>query len=345
MNSSVTKQPLISVIVPVYNIIPYLPRCVESLRTQTYENLEILLIDDGSTDETPALCDRLATEDERIRVFNKKNGGPSSARNFGLQQAGGEYVGFVDSDDYVDADMYERLYGAIEKTGMPVAQVGRDEIDKDGNILPNICEPVATEQVIPAEGFLKELLMHRGDCSFCTKLLRKDLFTIEQFPLGALNEDFHLLVKMLTREESAVPGIACIPGQAYHVFYRPNSNTRDKNRFSRVFADNIDNADMVLALVDKKYPELSEIAFRFGIFQRLDYLLHIPVGRMVDTDVFYKSVKQYLRGHFSDTRKNPLLDKKSRTYLTLLTIAPKTVRRVHGWTMKLRGVVPDVEAG
>ena len=267
MNSSVTKQPLISVIVPVYNIIPYLPRCVESLRTQTYENLEILLIDDGSTDETPALCDRLATEDERIRVFHKKNGGPSSARNFGLQQAGGEYVGFVDSDDYVDADMYERLYGAIEKTGMPVAQVGRDEIDKDGNILPNICEPVATEQVTPAEGFLKELLMHRGDCSFCTKLLRKDLFTIEQFPVGALNEDFHLLVKMLTREESAVPGIACIPGQAYHVFYRPDSNTRDKNRFSRVFADNIDNADMVLALVDKKYPELSEIAFRFGIFQ------------------------------------------------------------------------------
>lgn len=228
MNSSVTKQPLISVIVPVYNIIPYLPRCVESLRTQTYENLEILLIDDGSTDETPALCDRLATEDERIRVFHKKNGGPSSARNFGLQQAGGEYVGFVDSDDYVDADMYERLYGAIEKAGMPVAQVGRDEIDKDGNILPNICEPVATEQVIPAEGFLKELLMHRGDCSFCTKLLRKDLFTIEQFPVGALNEDFHLLVKMLTREESAVSGIACIPGQAYHVFYRPDSNTRDK---------------------------------------------------------------------------------------------------------------------
>ena len=226
MNSNVTKQPLISVIVPVYNIIPYLPRCVESLRTQTYENLEILLIDDGSTDETPALCDRLAAEDERIRVFHKKNGGPSSARNFGLQQAGGEYVGFVDSDDYVDADMYERLYGAIEKTGMPVAQVGRDEIDKDGNILPNICEPVATEQVIPAEGFLKELLMHRGDCSFCTKLLRKDLFTIEQFPVGALNEDFHLLVKMLTREESAVPGIACIPGQAYHVFYRPDSNTR-----------------------------------------------------------------------------------------------------------------------
>ena len=91
-------------------------------------------------------------------------------------------------------------------------------------------------------------------------------------------------------------------------------------------------------LTRERYPELREYAVRFALVQRLDYLLHIPVGRMVDTDVFYKSVKQYLRGHFSDTRKNPLLDKKRRTYLTLLTIAPKTVRRVHGWTMKLRGV-------
>lgn len=110
MNSNETNQPLISVIVPVYNIIPYLPRCVESLQKQTYPELEILLIDDGSTDDTPVLCDRLAENDPRIRVFHKENGGPSSARNFGLTQAAGAYVGFVDSDDYVDADMYERLY-------------------------------------------------------------------------------------------------------------------------------------------------------------------------------------------------------------------------------------------
>ena len=238
-------------------------------------------------------------------------------------------MGFVDSDDYVEADMYERLYGAIEKTGMPVAQVGRDEIDKDCNILPNICEPVATEQVIPAEGFLKELLMHRGDCSFCTKLLRKDLFTIEQFPVGALNEDFHLLVKMLTREESAVPGIACIPGQAYHVFYRPDSNTRDKNRFSRVFADNIDNADMVLALVDKKYPELSEIAFRFGIFQRLDYLLHIPIAQMTGDNAFYRRVVRDLRHGWWRAMKNPWLTKKNKCYHTLFAIAPKGIRVLH----------------
>ena len=151
MNSNETNQPLISVIVPVYNIIPYLPRCVESLQKQTYPELEILLIDDGSTDDTPALCDRLAENDPRIRVFHKENGGPSSARKTGLEQAAGAYVGFVDSDDYVDADMYERLYRAIATTHMPIAQAGRDEIDRDGNILPNICEPVSEEHVIPLQ--------------------------------------------------------------------------------------------------------------------------------------------------------------------------------------------------
>lgn len=324
-----TKQPLISVIVPVYNIIPYLPRCVESLQRQTYGNLEILLVDDGSTDDTPALCDRLAQEDARIRVFHKENGGPSSARNYGLTQAVGEYVGFVDSDDYVDADMYERLYRAIAETHMPIAQVGRDEIDQDGNILPNICEPVAEAQVIPAQEFLQELLMHRGDCSFCTKLLQKSLFETEQFPVGALNEDFHLLVKMLTREEASVPGIACIPGQAYHVFYRPDSNTRDKNRFSRVYADNIDNADMVLELVEQKYPGLTEIAFRFGVFQRLDYLLHIPIPQMTGDNIFYRNVVKNLRHGWWRAMKNPWLTPKNKCYHTLFAIAPKGIRVLH----------------
>lgn len=238
-------------------------------------------------------------------------------------------MGFVDSDDYVDADMYERLYRAIATTHMPIAQAGRDEIDQDGNILPNICEPVSEEQVIPAEDFLKELLMHRGDCSFCTKLLQKDLFTKGKFPVGALNEDFHLLVKLLTDEENIVPGIACIPGQTYHVFYRPDSNTRDKNRFSRVFTDNIDNADMVLRLVEARYPELTEIAFRFGVFQRLDYMLHIPIAQMTGDNAFYRSVVKSLRKGWWRAMRNPYLTKKNKCYHTLFAIAPKGIRVLH----------------
>lgn len=218
----------ISIIVPVYNIIEYLPRCVESLRKQTYDKIEILLVDDGSTDGTSALCDALAAEDVRIRVFHKQNGGSSSARNLGIQEATGEYLGFVDSDDYVEPDMYERLLQAIETTHLPIAQTGRDEIDPEGKKLPNICEPVTERQEIPAKEFLRELLMHRGDCSFCTKLVRRDLFEEEGFPVGVLNEDFHLLVKLLTRRSGSGAGdpwhclrsrtvLPCIlpPGQQY----------------------------------------------------------------------------------------------------------------------------------
>ena len=326
------KTPLLSIIVPVYNIMEYLPRCVESLRNQTYENIEILLVDDGSTDGTAGLCDCLAAEDVRIRVFHKKNGGSSSARNLGIAQAKGEYLGFVDSDDYVEPDMYERLYRAAEQKNLPIAQVGRDEIDKDGNRLPNICEPVTEEQTVSAQDFMKELLLHRGDCSFCTKLVRRELFDREQFPVGVLNEDFHLLVKLLTREDRPVPQIVCIPGQAYHVFYRPESNTRKQTGFSRVYVDNIDNADMVAELVRNtrwESRELEEIAFRFGVFQRLDYLLHIPIEQMTRDNAFYRSVVKYLRRGWARAMRNPWLTTKNKCYHTLFAIVPRGIRVLH----------------
>ena len=104
--TQMNDKPLITVIVPIYNIEEYLPRCVRSIMAQTYGNLEILLVDDGSTDGTGQLCDRLGQEDSRIRVLHKENGGSSSARNLALETARGKYVGFVDSDDYIDPDMY-----------------------------------------------------------------------------------------------------------------------------------------------------------------------------------------------------------------------------------------------
>lgn len=100
---------LISVIVPVYNVESYLEQCVNSIRSQTYKNLEILLVDDGSKDGSATICDEFAKKDERIRVIHKENGGVSSARNIGLDHARGEYIAFVDGDDYIDDTMYEKL--------------------------------------------------------------------------------------------------------------------------------------------------------------------------------------------------------------------------------------------
>lgn len=323
---------MISVIVPVYNTKQYLERCVRSLQAQTLREIEIILVDDGSTDGSGELCDRFAESDARIHVFHKENGGSSSARNLGILRAEGKYLGFVDSDDYVEPDMYEKLYAAIRQYGVRAAQIGRNEIDQEGKLLPDICIPPETPERIPPEKFMEELLMHRGDCSFCTKLIQRELFRDRCFPIGVLNEDFHLLIQILDE----IGDIVSLPGHAYHVFYRVGSNSRKESRehFSRVFADNVDNAGLAAKIVAEKYPRLEDTVFRFGIFQRLDYLLHIPISQMKRDNRMYCNIVRYLRKNWLRSMRNPLLTKKNKLYHTLFAVAPCTVRKVH-W--KLRG--------
>lgn len=323
----IMNTPLISIIIPVYNIEKYLERCVESVRRQTYTNLEIILVDDGSKDGSSKLCEQLAAKDSRIKVFHKENGGTSTARNLGIAHARGEYIGFVDGDDYISENMYEILYGAIAEYGTEIAQVGRDEIDEQGNMLPNICEPPKKTEYIEAQDFLKEMLMHRGDCSFCTKLVKRELFRIAAFPVGELNEDFKLMVQLLVH----VKGIVSLPPQTYHVFYRIGSNTRkaDKEAFSRVFGDNVNNADMAETLVKEKFPQLEEIAFRFGMFQRLDYLLHIPISKMHRENTQYAAICVHVRKNWLRMLGSKYLTVRDKVYLLLFAIAPKGIRVVH----------------
>ena len=217
-----------------------------------------------------------------------------------------------------------------------MVQVSRDEIDEDGNRRPDVCRPPAERTVLKSRDFLRSLLMHEGDCSFCTKLIPRELLGEKRFPEGELNEDFYLLLSLLADAED----VCILPRQLYHVYYRIGSNTRRKDRtdFSRVFEDIVRNADYAAALVEEKYPELGREAVRFGLFQRLDYLLHIPVERMEREDAFYGQVVRYCRKHVRDTVRNPFLRKKEKLYLLLLTAAPKTVRRLHRSTLRIRGI-------
>lgn len=327
-------QDLISVIVPVYNIKEYLGRCVDSILAQTWKNLEILLVDDGSTDGTEQLVDELSGRDARIRVFHKENGGSSSARNLGIREAKGKYLGFVDSDDFIEPDMYEKLYRAIQETGMPIAQGGRREIDEHGNFLPDICVPPERRTVYDGENFMRELLLHRGDCSFCTKLTDASLFEGREFPEGKLNEDFHVLVRMLPE----IDGIASIPERTYNVFYKNCSNTRTDSteKFSRVYGDNVDNADMVTEIAEQHYPGLARTAKRFGLYQRLDYLLHIPIKDMKKENGQYRDIVRYLRKNRGEILGNPELTGKQKLYLMLFSVMPAGIRKVHRMTKSWR---------
>jgi glycosyltransferase involved in cell wall biosynthesis len=321
------QEPLISIIVPVYQVKAYLEKCVRSLQDQTYRNLEILLIDDGSLDGSQDLCDRLAAEDERIVVCHQENAGPSAARNRGLAMATGAYIGFADSDDFVDPNMYELLYQGICQFQVAAAQVGRQELSASGAVLPDICEPPSEATFLLAEDFLRELLMHKGDCSFCTKLFDREILKDKRFPEGVLNEDFRLLIELLDE----LPGIVSLPEQAYHVLYRSDSNTRkkDSQTFSRVFADGVENADWVTEEVREKYPALMEVALRFGVFQRLEYLLHIPISQMTDDNLTFRNIISWLRKHYREALGNPWLTHKNKLYLSLFVLAPKQIRLLH----------------
>ena len=334
MKNKKIEEPLISIIIPVYNILDCLEKCVDSCCRQTYKNIEILLVDDGSNDGTEKLCDRLKEKDSRIRVFHKKNGGSSSARNLGIEKSEGEYLGFVDSDDFISEDMYRLMMDAMMEHQTDIVQVSRDEIDEKGNKLPDVCIPPKEAYFCEASDFLQELLLHKGDASFCTKLIKRELLEKERFPEGKLNEDFYLLLRILKK----VSGIYILPKQCYHVFYRIGSNTRkkDKNDFSPVFIDIVDNADVAEVLVEKHYPHLKQVAIRFGLIQRLDYLLHIPVLQMKKENGFYQKVKKYLRAHRKDILTNPYLTRKNRCYLLLLSVAPKELRQLHQWYKKIK---------
>lgn len=142
-------KPFISIIVPIYNVEKYLDRCIQSLRNQTLKNIEIILVDDGSPDNCPALCDEYARQDSRIVVIHKKNAGLGFARNSGLEIAKGQYIAFVDSDDYVSTNMYEQLYNETYKQDFDIVYCGVNAQKSNGNIIQeHITDRIITKNEI-----------------------------------------------------------------------------------------------------------------------------------------------------------------------------------------------------
>ena len=328
----------ITIIIPAYNTETLVKKCVTSVLNQDYpaELLEVIAVDDGSTDGTGTVLDELAKDYTNLTVIHKENGGSSSARNVGLKAATGDYVGFVDSDDFVSKEMYSAMMEAAISYDADMVQASRDEIAEDGTKLPDVVIPPEKVIEVSPKEHLKTLLMHTGDASFCTKLTKRSLFTEDmRFPEGELNEDFYLMIHMLEK----VNRLVILPRQFYHVFYRTGSNSRktgqDKDYFPPVFTDIVRNADVALDMVKNLYPDLIEVAERFGFVQRLDYLLHIPISKMTRDNEFYQEVVLYIQENMEKIKSNKYLTDKQKTYLKILAPAPKLVRQIHAKLRRL----------
>ena len=247
------NRPLITVIVPVYKVEQYLERCVDSLRKQTYQNLEIILVDDGSPDNSGKMCDALATQDARIRVIHKENGGLSSARNAGLDIAHGEYVGFVDSDDWVTLDMYEHLFTLMHENG---AQIGAGGIQTGENRYFNQDYPAHKEvETFSRIDALREITRNEKITnSFCDKLWDIRIFDTVRFPVGEVYEDMKTIPKCL----ELVSAVVYDPRPVYYFDQSGQSITRGKFRetmFEEVYA-----AKARVAYYAEKYPEIYDAA-------------------------------------------------------------------------------------
>lgn len=185
-----SEKYLISVIIPVYNVEPYLRKCIDSVIGQTYTNLEILLVDDGSTDCSGAICDEYQQKDNRVRVFHKENGGLSSARNVALDEAHGDYIGFVDSDDYIDSSMFEVLIELCINYDCAFSCIDFMEIRaENANVKNDSVMPVK----LCLEDFLRELICRDSQyhITYCvwSKLFKKSIIQNIYFPEGKCYED------------------------------------------------------------------------------------------------------------------------------------------------------------
>ena len=311
----------ISIVIPIYNTSKYLRRCINSVLNQTYTNIEIILVDDGSTDDSPAICDEFSLKDGRIKVIHKENGGLSSARNAGIDNATGEYIGFVDSDDYVSSQMYEILMDRINNTGCDIANAMYVRVNELGKTSPSKV-PHTEDCEITAEAFSCELMLHTGDVSVCTKLFKREIFDSVRIYSGKLNEDLLFTLDVL----SHVSKIAFAGHIGYFYFSRSDSIS---SGYGRAVIDMVENSLLAKKIVDKRYPMLKKETERFALYQHMAYLLLVPRCDAHRGNKVYKNALSYIRKNAYKCVFNKHLTIKNKVTIIMQTIATRFVAKLY----------------
>lgn len=240
---------LVSIIVPVYNVENYIERCIESIMNQTYKDLEIILVDDGSKDQSGMICDRYKLMDNRINVIHKVNGGLSDARNVGLSIASGKYISFVDSDDWIEDHMIEVLLNNIIEADADIAIGRRFRAYQDGSRILEKFKTYPKEKIFDSVEGLGYLMSFCGyDMSVCDKLFASHVLNDISFPFGKTCEDSFTTYKIFAQAKT----IVYINEGLYNYFFRENSISRNSNVNETVIEATFEQ----LKFVKESYPQL-----------------------------------------------------------------------------------------
>lgn len=263
------NQPLVSVIVPIYNVEKYLRRCIDSIIKQTYKTLEIILVNDGSTDKCGKICDAYKSSDARVHVIHKENGGLSDARNHGMDIAKGDYILFIDSDDWIKKDCIQKLiYHAIQKNADVVISKYISVSSEDAVIQNKACRSSALSlSKVTALSCL--LYQKKFTTSACGKLYKASIMKKERFPVGKLFEDVVTIFKVIESSEQ----IVLIDDVLYYYFERNDSIT--KSSFDIRKMDYVDACTFLYEYVCNYYPQLEKAAVSRLVWAEIYVIVHM----------------------------------------------------------------------
>lgn len=308
----------ISVIIPVYNVAPYLKRCVDSVTAQSYIDLEIILVDDGSKDESPAICDELASTDSRIIVIHKKNAGLSAARNSGIDIASGQYIMFVDSDDWIHPDYVKTLLQHLLDNQCKIA-VG--ELFQCHDMIP-YKELQTPALIIPQEEAIPRML--KGEwVSACGKLFERSIYQSVRFPEGRNNEDYAILVYLLEQCDK----ICYTPDIVYYYFVREGSITHSKlNPHS--FDEYLNGID-VYNYCKGKYPQWADLALN-NLIASIIKLTGASIWDKNYADKYHEMKAYYLK-HKKEIHACSALSWKQKPFLWAMALGKPIHKLVITW--------------
>lgn len=247
---------LISIVVPVFNVEKYLNECLDSIVYQTYNNLEIILVDDGSTDNSGEICDSYGIRDKRIKVIHKQNGGLSDARNVGIKIAKGKYITFVDSDDEIAKDMIEYLYIMLKRSNADIAVCQRSLIDEDGKAILTQTEKKCKDIIIQGYEECMKAYLKTSDIDTVAwgKLYKTSLFEDVSYPKGRYHEDVFTTYKLVAKSKTIAIGYE----KKY--LYRIRQGSITQIAFSKKHMDAITGKEKQAEFIKKKFPSLYPLA-------------------------------------------------------------------------------------
>lgn len=300
---------LITVIVPVYNVGKYVGRCIESLLNQTYGNLEIILIDDGSADSSVAVCRYYASKDSRIVVMTKENSGPSDTRNMGMDAAHGSCICFVDSDDWVSPYYIANLYSALVRTGADVSMSWFENVVEGNAVRSPVTDHCSDLVVLDRPLCLEKLLYMDGiDTSACCRLYRKDVVSDVRFPSGRLYEDI-----LFTMDVMAKAGSFAVMKNVDYYYFQRRSSIQYQN-FSPRKMDIMLHMVQLREYVHVNYPDLDRAASCRYFNAACNMVFQIADRK------HYRKEFDFLWKAIVDTRWTVLTDSRSRSKARLAAL-------------------------